>query len=183
MAGFLELIDNTLGTHFDTPVYKPAEGQKKFVKQIELAKRQFQAGTTNAPKRQWAVGNNKSVRYSPKIDGHPVLIGGVESNHVPHERFEDFLDGLKAEVEKGALDKEIKAALDGDEVPAASKSSSTGTRGSRSPLSNIRSSIGRSLSNGKSLAEAEATVRAKGVYDAALIDQVIAEEKAKAKAK
>ncbi len=180
MAGFLELIDNTLGTHFDTPVYKPETGRKKFIKQIELTEGQHKAGTTNAPKRQWAIGNNDAVRYTPKIDGKPVLIGGKESNHVPNERFPDFLAGLKAEVEAGGLDKEIKAALDGEAAPTASRSagSSSGTRGGRGELANVRSSFGRSISNGKSLDEAAATAKAKG-FDEALIAQVKAEKAAK----
>ncbi|KQN09095.1 hypothetical protein [Sphingomonas sp. Leaf28] len=181
MAGFLELIDNTLGTHFHTPVYDPQTGRKKILRVIELASKQHNEGTTRAPNRSWAAGNNEGISFSPKIDGKPVLIGGKETNFVHKSRFQDFLKGLKAAVEKGDLDKEIKAALDGDAAPRASTSSSSGTRSGRNPLSNVRSSIGRSLGNGKSLEEAEATARANPKFDAAHIDQVVAEAKANAK--
>lgn len=185
MGGFLELIDNTLGTHFNAPVYKAEDGRKKLVKQIDLAAKQHKEGTTRAPNRAWSLGNNNAISYSPKVDGEPVLIAGKEINYVPAERFQDFLSALKAAVEAGDLDKEIKAAIESKDTNklgvSRSTGSSSGTRGARSPLSNVRSSIGRSLSNGKSLAEAEASVRAKGTYDSALIDQVVAEERAKQK--
>lgn len=185
MAGFLELIDDTLGTHFHTPVYKPEDGRKKLVKQIDLAAKQHKEGTTRAPNRAWAVGNNSAISYTPKVEGKPVLIAGKETNYVPAERFQDFLAGLKAAVEAGDLDKEIKAALDGEDTNkldiARSTGSSNRTRGGRNPLSNVRSSIGRSLGNGKTLEQAEATARSNPKFDSAHIDQVVAEERAKAK--
>lgn len=178
MGGFLELIDNTLGTNFNAPVYDPKAGRKKLVKAIDTAAKQHSEGTTRAPNRAWTAGTNNAISFTPKIDGKPVKIAGQTTNYVPAERFQDFLSGLKAAVEAGDLDKEIKAALDSEETnkigiarkPATSK-------GSRDALSNVRSSIGRSMGSGKTLAEAEAIARAKGKYDPAHIDAVVAERK------
>ena len=180
MTSFLELIDNTLGTHFHTPVYDPKAGQKKLVRVIDLAAKQHSENITRAPNRSWATGNNNAISFAPKIDGKPVRIGGKEINYVPAERFQDFLSGLKAAVEAGDLDKEIKAAIDAPKPEGAAASSSRGTGnvgGGRSALANVRSSFGRSLSNGKSLEEAEASARAKG-FDEALIAQVKEEKRA-----
>lgn len=127
MTSFLELIDNTLGTHFHTPVYDPKVGQKKLVRVIDLAAKQHKEGITRAPNRSWAVGNNNAISFAPKIDGKPVRIGGKEINYVPAERFQDFLTKLKAAVEAGDLNKEIKAAIDAPAPEAAAAGSSGGT--------------------------------------------------------
>lgn len=132
MAGFLELIDNALGTHFNAPVYKPEKGRAKLVKVIDKAASQRAAGQT-PPTRSWKTGSNGAVSFSPKIDGKPVLIGGEAVNYVPGDRFDTFLEGLKAAVQAGDLDDEIKAALEGDEASPVStpkaprKRSTTGT--------------------------------------------------------
>ena len=64
MASFLELIDNALGTHFNTPVYKPEDGRKKMVKVIDLAAKQHSEGTTRAPNRSWTAGNNNAISFA-----------------------------------------------------------------------------------------------------------------------
>ncbi len=185
MAGFLELIDNALGTHFNAPVYKPEKGRAKLVKVIDKAAAQRAAGET-PPTRSWKTGSNGAVSFSPKIDGKPVLIGGEAVNYVPGDRFDTFLEGLKAAVQAGDLDDEIKAALEGDEAgsafsaPKAARnvSGSSGERGARSPMSNLRSSVGRSLSNGRSLEEIEAALKAGSKFSSEDIDAVIAEKRA-----
>ncbi|WP_343545697.1 hypothetical protein [Sphingomonas paucimobilis] len=125
MASFLELIDNALGTHFNTPVYKPEDGRKKMVKVIDLAAKQHSEGTTRAPNRSWTAGNNNAISFSPKIDGKPVKIGGKETNFVAADHFQDFLSGMRAAVEAGELDKEIKAAIDAPKPAGAASTSTT----------------------------------------------------------
>lgn len=118
MAGFLEFIDNTLGTHFDAPVYDPSKGRKKMVSVIDKAAAQHNEGKT-PPTRSWKLGSNNAIRFSPKINGNPVLIGGDAENYIQADRFQDFLAGLKAAVEGGDLDEEIKAALEGEQGSTA----------------------------------------------------------------
>lgn len=112
MAGFLDLIDNKLGKDFNAPVYDPKKGRAKVVALIDKAAGQHKEGKT-PPTRSWKLGNNNSIRFSPRLGSNPLLIAGSEDNFVPAERFQDFLAALKASVEAGELDKEIKAALDG----------------------------------------------------------------------
>lgn len=181
MAGFLELIDNTLGTHFNAPVYKPEDGRKKLIRVIDKAAEQHSQGKT-PPTRSWKAGTNNAISFSPKIDGKPVKVGGTETNYVPAERFQDFLSGMKAAVAAGELDKEIKAALESTPAAGAPEASTkptrTGARAARSPIANLRTSVSRSANNGKSLKEIEAVLKASGKYDAADIDAVIAEKRA-----
>ena len=126
MASFLELIDNALGTHFATPVYDPAKGREKMVKVINKAAEQHKNGQTPAT-RSWKLGNNNAIRFEPKLNGQPVLIGGEATNFVHADRFQTFLSGLKAAVEKGDLDSEIKAALEDTNKSGTTRKRSTGS--------------------------------------------------------
>lgn len=112
MAGFLELIDNTLGTHFNTPVYDKKAGRKKMVREIDKAATQHKEGKTKVPHRAWSVGNNDAISYTPKLNGQAILIGDKETNYVPKDRFAEFLAGFKAAVENGDFDDQIEAALE-----------------------------------------------------------------------
>ncbi len=116
------LIDKTLGTHFNAPVYDPAKGRDKLVKVIDKAAEQHKEGKT-PPTRSWKLGSNRAISFAPVLNGNPVLLQGEAVSYVPAERFQDFLSGLKAAVQAGDLDDEIKAALDGE--------SSSGTRGGK----------------------------------------------------
>ena len=132
MVGFLEFVDDALGTNFNAPVYDPKKGRAKMVKVIDKALEQHSSGKT-PPVRSWKTGNNGATSFSPKLDGKPVLIGGKATNFIPSERFADALTVLKRDVQAGALDKEIKAALEGDK---ASSGSSRATRGPSTGLGN-----------------------------------------------
>ncbi len=116
------LIDKTLGTHFNAPVYDPATGRAKLVKVIDKAAEQHKDGKT-PPTRSWKLGSNKAISFAPTLNGNPVMLQGEAISYVPAERFQDFLSGLKAAVQAGDLDDEIKATLDGE--------SSSGTRGGK----------------------------------------------------
>lgn len=120
-----KLVDKALGTNFDAPVYDPQKGRDKLVRQIDLAAKQHSEGTTRAPNRAWRAGNNEAIRFAAKLDGKPVLLDGDEAVYVPASRFQDFLKHLKASVEAGDLDKDIKAALESN--------ASAGTSSTRAP--------------------------------------------------
>lgn len=120
MGSFLDLIDRTLGTDFNKPAYDPKKGRDKLVRVIDKAAEQHREGRT-PPSRSWKTGHNDAVSFSPKLDGNPVLIQGEATNYVPAERFQEFLEGMKAAVQKGDLDDEIKAALGSDGDQGVSK--------------------------------------------------------------
>lgn len=129
MASWLSLIDDALGTHFDAPVYDPKKGRKKLVGVIDKAAEQHKSGQT-PPTRSWKTGNNNAVRFSPKLNGNPVLIQGKADLYVPAEHFQAFLADLKKDVEAGKLDAEIENALEGTGT-ASKPASSSGTRAAR----------------------------------------------------
>ncbi|WCP72200.1 hypothetical protein [Sphingomonas hankookensis] len=183
MAGFLELIDNTLGTNFNTPVYDPKVGRKKLVKAIDTAAKQHSDNVTRAPNRAWKTGGNNAISFTPKIDGKPVKIAGQTTNYVPAERFQDFLSGLKAAVEAGDLDKEIKAALDSDGTPKASapRSAAAGAGSTREVGEQSKLNIGvaakRRAANPPSFDDIRAYYIETGA-DSAKVDAAIAKRKA-----
>jgi hypothetical protein len=113
VASFLEFIDDKLGINFHAPVYNPTKGRTKLVKVIDKAAEQHREGKT-PPVRSWKTGGDNAISFAPQLSGTPVLIAGKEVNYVPAEHFQEFLKRLKAEVEKGGLDKEIEAALEGE---------------------------------------------------------------------
>lgn len=183
------LIDKALGADFDKPQYDPAVGQKKLVRQIDLAAKQFEAGTTRAPNKAWKAGGTKenpSIRFAAKIDGRPVLLDGDEEVFIPTSRFKDFLKHLKKSVEAGELDTEIRTALESDSPASAPQSVSTRTSrrtgtqsaGTRNPLSNLRSSVGQSMNRGHDLDAIAAKLKAEGKYSDEDINAVIAEKRA-----
>lgn len=181
---FLELIDNTLGTHFHAPVYDPAKGREKLVKVIDGAATQHKEGRTKVPNRAWTVGNNNAIAFAPKLSGNPVLIGGKETNYVPAEKFTDFLAKLKTAVEKGELDKEIKAALDGD-VKRSTVGPTTSKGGMRNyseeSLLNIKVGGYRRGANPKPWGEIKSMLTQEG-YPAEKVDAAIKAKQAKEKA-
>lgn len=184
MAGFLELIDNTLGTHFNTPVYDDEAGRKKMVREIDKAASQHKEGKTKVPNRTWSVGNNKAISYTPRLNGHAILIGDKETNYVPQERFADFLSGFKAAVEKGDFDDQIKAALEQEAASSGqSRSGSTGATRNVSPQSALN--IGVAAKRRASPPPSWADIRKSyvdGGADPAMVDAAIEKRKAAEKA-
>lgn len=176
------LIDNVgLAETFKLKPHDPAKARQPLLKGIDSAKKQFENGQTKAPNRWWKVSNNV-VALTVKLAGDTFTINGVQTNHMPAERFPEFLDKFKSAVESGEFDKELASHGKGDaKVHIAPKRQSSGgagtSRSPRSPMSNLRSSVGRSLSNGRSLDDIAAALKADGKYDAKDIDAVIAEKR------
>lgn len=175
------LIDNVgLAETFKLKPHDPAKARQPLLKGIDSAKKQFENGQTKAPNRWWKVSNNV-VALTVKLAGDTFTINGVQTNHMPAERFPEFLDKFKAAVESGEFDKELASHGKGDakvHIAPKRQSSGGGTRGPRDPKSNLRSSVGRSLRNGRSFEEIEAILKADGKFSASDIDAVIAEKKA-----
>jgi hypothetical protein len=184
----LARINNALKDTFHSKAYDPTDGRKKVVRLINNASKQHEEGKTRVPNRAWVVGFD-SVSFKLVLNGQPILLEGEETVYLPPEEFQPFLNDLRDAVEAGELDSEIEAALKheggktGTETITVTRkrapSSTAGlTRPARSPVSNLRSSVGRSLSNGRSLDEIAAALKAAGKYEAKDIDAVIAEKRA-----
>lgn len=114
-------IDSKLGTNFEAPVYDPQKGRDKLTKVIDTAAKQHSEGSTRAPNRTWKAGGNNAIRFVPVLNGNQIMLDDGKAAYGPAEHFQKFLGQLKASVQKGDLDKEIKAALE------AKKGSSTTT--------------------------------------------------------
>ena len=177
MAGFLELIDNALGTHFDAPVYDPQRGRRKMLKVINDAAKQHREGITKAPNRAWRLGSNNAISFSPKLNGQPVLIGSAETNYVSAERFQDFLAGLRTAVEAGDLDVPIKMALEVEDTNKLGIARSA-TRGERklSPQGTVNIRVGGMRRGNKADPDIRKLLESEGV-SGAMIDAALARKK------
>ena len=96
------------------------------LKGIDSAKRQFESGVTKAPNRWWKI-NNDVVALTVKVAGNTFDINGVATNHMPADRFAEFLGEFKAAVEAGEFDDELRHKGSGDAEVAIPKASRRGT--------------------------------------------------------
>ena len=76
------------------------------LKGIDNARRQFEQGQTKAPNRWWKVSNGV-VALTVRMKGDVFDINGVASNHMPQERFPEFLTKFKEAVAAGEFDSEL----------------------------------------------------------------------------
>ena len=107
-------FDNTgLAEVFSRKEADPAKLRKPLLKGIDNAKKQFENGQTKAPNRWWKVSNGV-VALTVKVGGDTLDINGVATNHMPQERFVEFLGKFKAAAEAGEFDAELKNKGNGD---------------------------------------------------------------------
>jgi hypothetical protein len=107
-------FDNTgLAEVFSRPAYDTEKARKPLLKGIDNAKKQFENGQTKAPNRWWKVSNGV-VALTVKVNGDTFDINGVATNHMPQERFPEFLAKFRAAVEAGEFDDELKNHGSGD---------------------------------------------------------------------
>lgn len=107
-------FDNTgLAEVFSRPAYDAEKARKPLLKGIDNAKKQFENGQTKAPNRWWKVSNGV-VALTVKVNGDTFDLNGVATNHMPEERFPEFLSKFRAAVEAGEFDDEIKNHGNGD---------------------------------------------------------------------
>ena len=110
----LGFIDNVgLPAIFSRKVENLKELRQPLLKGISNAKRQFENGQTRAPHRWWKLSNDV-VALTVKVSGNVFMINGVETNHIPSDRFADFLDKFAAAVDAGDFDDELRHKGAGD---------------------------------------------------------------------
>lgn len=111
---FSTFFDNVgLADVFNRPAHDPVKARKPLLKGIETAKTQFEEGKTKGPNRWWSVSNGV-VALTVKVSGVTFDINGVATNHMPAERFPEFLAKFKAAVEAGEFDEELENHGNGD---------------------------------------------------------------------
>lgn len=119
LKGFIDNI--SLPDVFSKPAWDAGAARKPLLRGIEKTKRQFESGQTKAPNRWWRVSNGV-VALTVKVSGETFDINGVATNHMPEERFVEFLGKFKQAVEAGEFDEELKNKGNGDaQVPIAKK--------------------------------------------------------------
>lgn len=119
-------IDNTgLAEVFQRKPHDPRAARKPLLAGIENARKQFTQTprVLRAPNRWWKI-NNGVVALTVKIKGDTFAINGVATNHMPEDRFEEFLGRFKQAVEAGEFDEELANKGNGDVkvlIPKADK--------------------------------------------------------------
>lgn len=169
------LIDNTgLAKTFNQPTWNAEAARKPLLRGIDNAKRQFETGQTKAPNRWWKVSNGV-VALTVKVNGDTFDINDVATNHMPQERFVEFLDKFKAAVEAGEFDDELKNKGNGDakvDIGKASKPKATRNISEQSRL-NIR--VGGFRRGGQTDAEIKKRLEDEGVSKA-MIDAALSKK-------
>ncbi len=123
LLGFIDNVN--LPAIFSRKVENLKELRQPLLKGISNAKRQFENGQTRAPHRWWKLSNDV-VALTVKVSGDVFTINGMETNHIPSDRFADFLDKFKAAVDAGEFDDELRHKGAGDatvKIPRAKRAS------------------------------------------------------------
>lgn len=84
----------------------PAKARAPLLRGIATARKQFNADEYKKANRWFSV-KNETVAFHPKLDGRRLILNGVEENHMPSERFIEFLDLMEQEVNAGEFDEVI----------------------------------------------------------------------------
>jgi Tfp pilus assembly protein PilN len=106
LKDYLNVIDNQLKAVFDRKSANPTKMRRPLLRGIDRALAQFRSGSTGAAKGWWRLKNGV-VALTVKVDGNTFDINGVATNHMPADRFEEFLERMRAAVEAGEFDAEL----------------------------------------------------------------------------
>lgn len=168
------LIDNVgLAEKFNLKPVDKTAARKPLLRGIEKAREQFSAEprVTKAPNRWWSVKNGV-VALTVKVNGDTFDINGVATNHMPEERFLDFLDKFKAAVDAGEFDDELNNKGNGDAKVHISKAGGEKKPRNMSEQSRLNIRVGGWRRGGQEDDEIKARLKAEGVskemIDAAL---------------
>ncbi len=112
LTDLFSIINNGLRDAFERPAADPVKARRPLLKGIERTARQFEAGKPG-PRAWWRVRNG-IVALTVKVDGDTFDINGVATNHMPADRFAEFLDKMRGAVDAGAFDAELANKGNGD---------------------------------------------------------------------
>ncbi len=91
---------------YNAKPYDPVKARKPLLKGIKDARDQFNADQFTK-KNRWFSVKNEQVAFHPKLDGRDLILNGVKENHMPSDRFVEFLDLMEKEVNDGEFDEVI----------------------------------------------------------------------------
>ena len=89
----------------------PLKARKPLLDGIRRAQEQFAArrGDTGKATNRWWQIKNGVVALTVKVGGETLPINGAATNHLPVDRFEEFLTQFEQAVNEGEFDDELKA--------------------------------------------------------------------------
>ncbi len=112
LSDLFSIINNGLRDAFERPAADPAKARRPLLKGVERTAAQFAAGKPGP--RSWWKLRNDVVALTVKVDGDTFDINGVATNHMPAERFAEFLDKMRDAVNAGTFDAELANKGNGD---------------------------------------------------------------------
>lgn len=98
---------------FDRKAVDPTKTRRPLLRGIDRTLAQFKTGLTGTP-TGWYHLKNGVVALTVKVAGETFEINGSATNHLPADRFEEFLAHMRAAVEAGEFDKELANKGHGD---------------------------------------------------------------------
>lgn len=144
LSDVLSFFKPDLKSKYEEQPVDLSKARKPLLRGIANARKQFENGTTKVPNRWWSASNGV-VAFTPKLDGRILEINGVGTNHMPEDRFVEFLDVMAAAVEAGDFDDVIAAhGVGNTDVQIAPKPAKGGSGGKRtlSELGRLRIRVG-----------------------------------------
>ena len=112
LTELFSIINNGLRDTFERATADPARARRPLLKGIDRAAEQFASGKPG-PRGWWRVRNGV-VALTVKVNGDTFDINGVATNHMPADRFAEFLGKMREAVNAGAFDAELANKGNGD---------------------------------------------------------------------
>lgn len=106
LSDLLSFFSSDASEKYHAKPHDPVKARAPLLRGIATARKQFNGDEYKKPNRWFSV-KNEVVAFHPKLGGRPLVLNGVEENHMPSDRFLEFLDLMEKEVTKGQFDEVI----------------------------------------------------------------------------
>jgi hypothetical protein len=109
LAGFIDNV--ALADAFNVQHDDPHKARKPLLDGIKRMRDQFVArnGESSKATNRWWQIKNGVLAMTVKIGGETLRINGATTNHLPVDRFEEFLEKFEMAANSGEFDDELKA--------------------------------------------------------------------------
>ncbi len=148
LKDYLGIIDNGLKHLFDRKATDPAKARRPLIRGIDRTLAQFNTGSTGTP-TGWYRLKNGVVALTVKVGGNTFDINDVATNHMPVDRFEEFLTAMRTAVDAGDFDAELAHKGDGDAEVHIPKSKSVSISPAAAKARGIKAAATRKASRAK----------------------------------
>ena len=148
LKDYLGIIDNGLKHLFDRKAADPAKARRPLIRGIDRTLAQFRTGSSGTP-TSWYRVKNGVVALTVKVGGNTFDISGVATNHMPVDRFGEFLTAMRAAVDAGEFDAELAHEGDGDAEVHIPKSKSAAISPAAAKARGIKAAATRKANRAK----------------------------------